>query len=1167
MRKKTKFFTLLLLLPSLLVACNDSTSGTISTDSTFSNSSSFNSSSNSELSSSTSTSSSSSSEDEKEITEANSPWSEEITKLMMEHLGGSIVPFIELGQTASIEGKYVEDDKDENYLPYVLLTGEKFLESKVTKTITTYKEYKWEVVTDNSGNLYASKASKNLSLEVSTNESGLMIAKIFYQPNFDPSTLTDWTAVTKAQLKEYFGNFGLPFVYLGNDTYKTSYQDDTFTVIGGIYNDLVNEEFSKVYSSTAGWETKLGEEDNSIVSTKVDSKGNKMTVTLDKYNNRARLTAKFDEVFDSSLQDSWSTAVVNQMSISLGSIKIPYFYIGTTYPLIDTSKTDPKTITLNGKYWDDSIISDAKAKLTGWSIVSQTDTKVVFNYSKDGDVFILTIERVENTDDDLYHPVLTISRNEAYNDAVSTSYPSEVLNTFKSTFKEEMNQFIPYLYLGAKSPMVEKDSKYSNHITLTGGLYDARILTNFKEKFKDWVIVDKQVSSRYGDDDLDYETGVVLCAAIKKFDKGTYKVGLFVKGDESSKITYLDITRTDNVDKNTPWSDSAKSIFKEYLKVDSSEIPVIETMSSGEPITFEDGQVDISFVSTNYLNYLIINLYNVLKTNGFDVSLGFSGSYYYEEVFINSIVGNKKLDDGRTLQINVSVSSSSYYRYTMSGVINVLEDYNLATAPSAWPKEVSDAVKKKFNNYELPYFYLGTSNPVVIDDDEFKIIGNAYSDSFYTDIREQLNKNGFTIDEVNSLYYGLVGYTVLESGDTIYLSFSTENDKPYVEISYQKALAPKDYSYSAELKTALTKVGDSSFPNVYLGTQTPTFTTTDDSLSIVGDSYSDDLLNYALSVFKENGNSYNAKVVGVGYWYKDYYLVGSKVLDDNSSIKFKIYENDDSKMQLDIIHDKYLQTTQSSATNWDTLESDLSSKISQYFGNNFSIDSFLATDKTNTKFNIETSSSSSGNKVFTIKDSTAYFTNADVLKTRELLEKQGYEVSYSAFDSSCEPISSLLASKTDSKGTTKISVNALANNEDNKNGFSVSIMRTLSYDSNTLTNYNQATLDALTKAFGSDFKLPYVNFGDANPKVDVADKNVSLVFYNYKESIFADTSKAFEADSWDTFENYEKDRNGNLIHSLLISKTVNGKTYLVTITYENTATSMKTTVKISLVNL
>ena len=101
-------------------------------------------------------------------------------------------------------------------------------------------------------------------------------------------------------------------------------QATTFTVIGGIYNDLVNEEFSKVYSSTAGWETKLGEEDNSIVSTKVDSKGNKMTVTLDKYNNRARLTAKFDEVFDSSLQGSWSTAVVNQISISLSSIKIPY---------------------------------------------------------------------------------------------------------------------------------------------------------------------------------------------------------------------------------------------------------------------------------------------------------------------------------------------------------------------------------------------------------------------------------------------------------------------------------------------------------------------------------------------------------------------------------------------------------------------------------------------------------------------------------------------------------------------------------------------------------------------------------------------------------------------------------------------------------------------------
>ena len=147
------------------------------------------------------------------IDPADSPWSEEVTNVMSEALGGAILPFIDLGE-AELDAQFVQNDEDEDYKSYLLINGEDFLVSHLEEAVSTYKEHYWDALMIGES-FFASNDLINVEVEVTKTYDGLFELKAFYNEPFEPSSLSEWNDKTSLLLKEHLGRFEVPFVKLG----------------------------------------------------------------------------------------------------------------------------------------------------------------------------------------------------------------------------------------------------------------------------------------------------------------------------------------------------------------------------------------------------------------------------------------------------------------------------------------------------------------------------------------------------------------------------------------------------------------------------------------------------------------------------------------------------------------------------------------------------------------------------------------------------------------------------------------------------------------------------------------------------------------------------------------------------------------------------------------
>ena len=491
------------------------------------------------------------------IDEADSPWDEETTKLMMSSLGGGILPYVNLGEGA-LDAEFVKNDEDEGYRSYLKITGSSYLESSLDAAVTEYKDHYWDALMVGE-NFYATNDLLKVEVEVGKTYDGLFELKAFYNEPFDSSKVDSWDENTTKIMSEHLGRFTIPFVYLGTVNYETEVTaEGAILVTGGTWNDLVLAEFDNAFD---GWEvTNPDMEDlTTTLATKTEENGNKVSVTLSKNSfGKAQVLISLEEAFDSTNQTAWSTEVLSAMDKSLNTNILPYVYLGTVYPTVDTANTSERNITIVGKLWDDSILTAAKkafekdSTLEGdetWEIVEDAENSSV-TFTRDIGLELYTVVIGKNTDG---VPTLQASREEGYHPESLTDYTDEIKASFQAKFGEKVS-LIPYIYLGTASPRIDEDLSAAvngdNKIVIRGGKYDERILTQFTEQFASqngqngWYIATDCFEDRpTGSVETD---GEVLVVALKNTGKHTYKVGLFTLGSGDSKTVYLEITRANN---------------------------------------------------------------------------------------------------------------------------------------------------------------------------------------------------------------------------------------------------------------------------------------------------------------------------------------------------------------------------------------------------------------------------------------------------------------------------------------------------------------------------------------------------------------------------------------------------------------------------------------------
>ena len=1160
--KKSKLLALLVVFSSFVVSCtkvdNSNTSSSLASSTSSANSDVLSSENNEPASSSSSSAPLTS------VDPATSKWSEEIIAQMKEILGGNVLPYVDLN-SKDLETQVNENNKEDDYRTSLSITGGVFIESILNKAVSEFEKYSWTVVNFNN-KFYATSDTLHLAVTISKNASNLVVLQAWYNEPFDNTALTDWKDITKAQLKEYFGTFDIPFVYLGTTDYKTSYQDGILTITGGIFDEQVYTLFKQAYEAK-GFTVGSKEDDNTVFLASKVVNGSTINVSLSEVNNKASLTVSLKEVFNKDNQIAWSTAINKEANSILNGEELPYVYLGTTYPTINASRSNTRQLVIKGGIYDDSILSNFKSTFTsnGYTISDDTATEVKVSKVVNNSTFYVKVEKVTN--DQISYPQLTLTKVEAYDKPTDGDYTKTIKDAFKASLNEDISSVLPYIYLGTKDLTFASDPKIANRYLITGGAYDERILTDFDSVINQdnsWVVADTNSGSNY-------ETSKVLRVALKSINGATYKVSLFYTTSELT-TTYLEITKSSNISSRSEWSNTAKELFTNTLG-EGIEVPFFDTNVTGYEVNYNPyGDLAFSFNTINSFNYRLLNVYEAFKKANYTVSLFYKGDVTtYKQAFIHKLTATKTLDDGRVLEFTFNASNRADGGYYMAGLLNIKQKYDLTNnKQTAWPKTISDKIKTSFGSLEIPSFYLGTDLPYVLDSSnssfEFRIVGGSNDSDqptiFLADIEKALQNTSFTKD-ASSTTTKLVAKYKNANNDVLTLTFGSFGSPArfYLDASLVEGYNPQTYTYDQNIIDVLNKnLNNNTFPNLYLGSKKLTYTEkkiigSTNVVSLVGGKFSDELITFAQDVFK--GDSFKDWKVNKD----DSELNGYKILSDDSTIRFELKANNNDLAQLDIYYDPVVKTVDTEPTSWEDLNDSTASddnKLTKLMNDIFlgeSVTPFIYNDSQTAKEDLipevlKPRDVVNYNRRITLQNENAIYNNYMLVKTMKKLQAEGFEVTYDPVGNSTSfdyYLPSLKASKTLSTGSKfNITYESYSAVDANNNGWDIYIGYLPSYDKfNNITSWSESTSKVIKSELG-DLPVPYVNLGVNEVKIQASKINnmVTITAYNLNDTVLANLKAAYEKAGWSTL--YFVDVNDSLDEMMLVGRiTYNNKTYMM----------------------
>ena len=995
---------------------------------------------------------------------------------------------------------------------------------------------------------YASNELIDVSVEVSKNYNNLFELRAYYDEPFNPADTTKWDDVTSLLISEHFGRFEVPFTYLGTVNYDSSINESgALVVTGGTWNDQVLGEFNAAFKN---WTISSDEEVLTTLYATHEVDGSKLSATIEQVNSKAQLTVSLEESFNKENQSSWSKEVQVAMDRSLNKTILPYVYLGSVYPTIDTVSTNERSLTLVGKIWDNEILENAKSAFEadgGWESVA-SETSITFSKEIGNEDFEVVIERnAEGV------PVLRASREEIYNESTLTDYPE----TIKTAFKDKYGEGISII----NNEIPAEHEQDIHKLVITGGKYDARVLEQFKVKFTSsnrWFSEIDNFEEDYGSDYDEY--GDVLAVAIKSFEMFTYKVGLFTLGNGDEKTVYLEINRSENsTTQATKWSDESLANLEKVLGNGISiKIPYFDIGRDTLEFKFNEyGHLEFQFIAdANNISYRVWCAIDALTKDGWDVKLAHNDTYYDDEVWISSINAIKDIN-GKKVNINIKVDSSSVYRFAMFGNIKLVESYDSSKENGSWSDEIKNAVSDRYK-IDLPFIYLGTDNPYIYEDPDegqLMIIGNAFHKELFTNAREVLTKSGFLIDNGESYSTYIVATKENSDGNIVTVYVDSNDERPYITFGLTEVFKPGDNKeWSKKIQDTLNEELPEGviLPYLYLGTVDPSISVENyDSgkqISIVGGNWDDEVISLAY----ENASGSDFTIDATSETFTGYQL-----LEDKTAVRMRVSKNDDDLIQLDVYVDEKPEEVIEGLASWENFPKTyggeyVSDLMNQTIGSQ--LPEFVPLGLLPDSVSLSTPSRT-GNNYMRVSSYSSNFKPYYLYLAMDELEKLGYEVTFNPFAEREMP--GFVAKKSDEsgEGTTMITLSSSSGYYyDDENGLRLSALYlpdmskfegTTDFAESDRININNALND---NNASKDVVLPYVNLGSESLSIKTSYGEVSITGYNYSLAIITGIKDAYVEAGWTIYDTYVV-KNGQRYDTIGgYLKAENGHTYVLTVT-------------------
>lgn len=668
----------------------------------------------------------------------------------------------------------------------------------------------------------------------------------------EPVNDTKWDNDTWALMIKYLGKQALPYYDLGNSidgswvapsTSKQGYLKLSASIsmdatsLNGLLDAYKTANWTIESSSARAFSATL-EDKKLSVEVASDSLG---FVEIDAY---------YDEDYNDKSITAWDKDIKKSMKASLHNHIVPFVYLGTTNmagSYSDSSYT--YTISAQNGKWDDKIIENAIATLKprGYEIKETTSSysSVVTATAtlEDGCVLTIVIKSTSATNADYRKATYAITLKEGYDATQVTEWPANITQYFDSGFDKHM---VPYVYLATVNPTVAETTQTDGKVTITGGDWDDRVLTDAKANFaKDtsWIVK----TTTYNDADA------VL--AYKTFDDGCrlqIQIGNSKKGKAELIAHYEDEYVGSTT--QTEWPTAVKT---NIAKLDANlTIPFVYLNKDTPTSTYTASSSKLTISGDKGFNSSI----SEAADNAFSQA-GWTTSCYMGVEGFNFVA---TYDDGENT-FTATLTATSKLSTSVSLVIVKTESFSVP-AEGAWSTDVAKLFTDNCN-YTLPFVYLGKKTATGKKNSttsEITITGGTWNDQIYTLFETALNSDTVVSWTVSKVKDSNNNDTMVATGT------NTNTNMNYTVTLYSKSgTATLDFDWAdvfdastsgAWSDAAKTKM-ETAFgtgieaPYVYLGTTMPTVTDTANyrKIEVTGGAWDDAIITNAQATFATLG--------------------------------------------------------------------------------------------------------------------------------------------------------------------------------------------------------------------------------------------------------------------------------------------------------------------------
>ena len=758
-----------------------------------------------------STSSPSTPDEPDEPSEDEDLWGEDISAQMKEHLGGEVLPYVNLGRGADASWKRNLDDYG-----ILTITGNKFKKEMLDECNTTYTARGWKC-TVTATTVTATLDEKHLSIKLTGDDLGYAVITAVFDEPFDKTSCSAWDATTLSNMHKYLGGHELPFIYLGMLAPDTTFDNKTktFGIDGGKWDDSVLDDSMAALQAGGYQNVKKTTESYGVVVSGNYTFEDGCYVSIEIYKSGStsapfpHLSCYYKEKYEAPTSGQWPSDIASRFTSSFDGHELPYLYLGTNTLSYDWNN-EVKKLTIDGGFKDDRIFSSAKTVLetAGYTCIEEKNSdgslkSLITNKKMDDGctiVAVLFATSLVSLDIYYYNPLSVPADSTAFDEAIT-----EKINKYVDGHSAD----IPYVYLGTDRLDTDYDT-YDEALTITGDVFNGAMIDNAKASYEAaGYNVTISSDDSFGRTFVATKTMSDNCVITAKMNSGY--------GNKSAALT-LSFVEGFNIPGETDtwamWSDTIKDAMK--LELGGHELPYFYLGTKNPTLKQSSKTVELTGKSWDSR---ILDLCKTALNGMSDITWTFTDSS-------DRIDGVGKDEDGNTITIALykNAKERAYFKATY------LKNFVVPT-DGAWDDDTKSLMTTNFGEI-LPYVYLATSD---VDSSyyngELTITGEAWDDQIADLAKTALTDAGYSFSSGTSVTDNgsemITAYKQTANNLIRIAIYKDRNDSAVYEAFLSTPVTyPSDATaWSDSIQTQMTDyMGNHAIPFFYTGAKTPSVT-------------------------------------------------------------------------------------------------------------------------------------------------------------------------------------------------------------------------------------------------------------------------------------------------------------------------------------------------------